>query len=386
MPVTTPPRALDGARRSDALDGLRTFAVAAVILFHAASRLGQGGVIGVDVFFVVSGFVITRLIVRELDTTGTVALGRFYLLRLARLWPALAAVSVFTLVMEHTVSSTRFGDPWSPFYASFYVTDFVNAFGPITANTPLNHTWSLAVEEQFYLLWPLVLLLLIRRLSRPGAALATLGLCGLALAGRVVMWTAGSGSVPIYYLPITRADQLLIGCAMALLLSAQSPSRAGRALQVFSGRAAWPAFAALILTALLLPAENMPTWLAPVYFTVGMSVVALLAAIVVFAVITNEQGSLARFLSHRVLSWPGRHLSYSLYLWHYPIGALATALLPPIPVPLVGWLIVVVITVPIAWLSSRFLEEPVRLWAKRSLESRRPIGIPVTGESSRTAG
>ncbi|MFF1878032.1 acyltransferase family protein [Leifsonia sp. NPDC058230] len=354
--------------RLQPLDGLRVFAVIAVFAFHAFGDRMLGGEVGVDVFFVLSGFVITLLLLREWTVTKKIRLGRFYFLRLARLWPALlavcAAVAVIAIFRHDLLYRNGAIDSiWSAIYAE----NIVRAATPIDVLTasPLGHTWTLGVEEQFYLVWPVLVLVLLRFMPIGKAAVCTLILAFVPLAMRILLWDGGLGANRVTNSLDTRADQLLFGCALALALVG-SPA-AARFIQRFTKWAMWPAGAVLAWIALFFPYRTLtPGWLA-YHHVYGFVVTGLLAAILIGGLATNGRSLLARVLAVRWLAWPGRNLSYGFYLWHYVV----LASMPVFPAPQtvrVG--VSFLVTAVLALASWRFIETPIREWARARVNSR----------------
>jgi peptidoglycan/LPS O-acetylase OafA/YrhL len=316
-----------------ALDGLRAIAVLLVVGFHA-SGLVHNGYIGVDVFFVLSGFLITSLLLGEQDSTGAIDIRAFYRRRALRLYPALLAlcvivVAVAALIRQHFVdvllgaitTLAYIANIWE--YAGGHDTYF------------FQHTWTLALEEQFYLLWPVLLCLMIRwhwTVWAVGAAWITLELCDAAL-----------GQPPALHTYI-RAAGLPLGCVLAF--AAASP----RAMRLLSALG-WPALVALVALALA-PLDGgwlLTSW--PVGLSALLSVPVLTAAV--------ADAALARILSVRPALWLGRR-SYGLYLWHFPVLSAvidhAPGNIPPFARNTVG----VLASVVLAASSYRWIEQPVR--------------------------
>ncbi|MEN0083323.1 MAG: acyltransferase [Leifsonia sp.] len=351
-----------------ALDGLRVFAVIAVFVFHSYGDRMLGGEVGVDVFFVLSGFVITLLLLREWTATRRIRFGRFYLLRLARLWPALlamcAAVAVIAIFRHDLLYRNG---AWDALWGATYVENIVRAATPIDGLTasPIGHTWTLGVEEQFYLVWPILLVVLLRWLSLRSAAVVTAALSLVPLGMRILLWHGGLGANRVTNGLDTRADQLLFGCALALVLVGW-PSLA-RWFQRISRFLMWPALAALAWIALFYPYRTLdPAGLA-YHHRFGFVVTGLLAAVVICGLATNPASPLTRGLSVRWLSWPGRNLSYGFYLWHYPVLGMIPALAGP-QIVRVG--LAFLITTALALLSWNFVERPIRAWAHARLDAR----------------
>ncbi|NUP59061.1 MAG: acyltransferase, partial [Pseudarthrobacter sp.] len=209
--------------RKHALDGLRTVAVAGVFLFHTATDLVPGGSIGVDVFFTLSGFVITLLIMKERLATGRLNLGIFYAKRLARLWPALLVLCAVILAVGLVFPASGWGGQAGFILpAAAYVMNLahIGAFGQSIQGETLGPTWTLAVEEQFYLVWPVLLLAMLQFWKIRTAAFTTLALAAAFLLERFALVMSGAPLNRLYNGPDTRADELLIGCALALLFTA----------------------------------------------------------------------------------------------------------------------------------------------------------------------
>ncbi len=299
-----------------ALDGLRALSIAAVLLYHD-DELIPGGYLGVDVFFVLSGFLITSLLFKEWHETGRIVLRRFYLRRALRLFPALAALlavgMAFVLVFPHA--------PQAPHvlkgvgYSLIYMTNWASVRDPSLLG-PLGHTWSLAVEEQFYLIWPILLIVLLR-LTRGRWTLiaATIGLALASSVWRLFLLSRGSTPWRLYVGTDTRADSLLLGCVAAFVLA--RPGVAG-----FIGRSRRLRLAALG-AAILLLALMRRTSLEWVGYGRGMFLVVAVAAALIAVVVaaSSPDWAITSLLSMPPLVWMGR-LSYSLYLWHFPIYGL----------------------------------------------------------------
>jgi len=376
-PVTVAPDRPRGsaAFRPD-IEGLRAVAIGLVLLYHAGMRFVPGGFVGVDVFFVISGFLITGVLVREVERTGRVSLRRFYARRAKRLLPAAAVVLVVTAVLVWVllpVTQRRVlgGDIVS---AALYVVNWrlagrsVDYLAEGIDVSPVQHFWSLAVEEQFYLLWPLLLVavaLVLRHRRRgrrmPGRAVMAAGLGLVAVPSFVcsVVWTASSPSVAFFVTP-TRLWEMAVGAGVSL----------GAALWVRLPRGAAAAtmgagLVAVVVAALVL--DGSAPW-------PGSS--ALLPVLGTAAVIVGGAragGSpVGRALASRPSVWVGG-LSYSLYLWHWPLLVAAQARWGELRVrQAVG---VLAVSVVLAWLSHRYVENPVRFSERLSRSPRRALGL-----------
>jgi peptidoglycan/LPS O-acetylase OafA/YrhL len=292
-----------------ALDGLRAVAILAVIAYHDG-RL-PGGFLGVDVFFALSGFLITTLLLQEWDKLGSISIGRFYLRRFLRLGPALVTFVAVVFVITH-VLFPELRDSLRPRWALAALLYCTNVLIGYAREYPLGVVsicWSLALEEQFYLLWPLGLRALLRRgVSKPGAMCLAAGLCLVPAALRhgLVATERGDPSLwlRIYFAPDTRADAILVGCALALFLSWRPLTRTA----VHAGGAA--ALAGIVILGRLATTRSIADM---VDSPMLISLAAWSSAAVVFGALHTKP--LMRVLELRPLVWIGK-LSYSLYLWH----------------------------------------------------------------------
>jgi len=301
------------AARNPALDGLRGVAVAAVVVNHLRPHLLPGGWLGVDIFFVLSGYLITTLLLREHVRHNRLDLGHFYSRRARRLLPALflllAAVAVVARVSPNEPGFT--GLRGDGFAALGYVANwrfiasgasYFNAFAP----SPLRHLWSLAVEEQFYLVWPLVLVVVLRRHGPRAVGITAIALAAASAIAMAVLYGNGSHISRIYFGTDTHAHSVLIGCALAALGPAPRRWRgAGIAALAAVGGIAF-AFARLSGTG-------------PVAYRGGIVAVSLLTAVVIAAATApGGAGAVGRAFSWTPLCALGL-ISYGVYLWHWPI-------------------------------------------------------------------
>lgn len=304
-------------RHWPALDGLRAVAVLAVIFYHVGSF--PGGYLGVDVFFVLSGFLITSLLLTEWDARGgRVSFRDFYARRVLRLFPALGCVLVTTLLVVAVLALTgRHADrafAWTTLSAVPWVIGFVGNWAralaphaPIGTLGALGQTWSLAVEEQFYLVWPaLFVLLLRRRIRRDRLALALILLAVAEMIYRAWMANRGISLARIYYATDSHSDGLLVGCALAFWL-VKGPGTGDAA-----GRIAKPMtwLAAASLAALFVVGRRAG---APVETSAAVLATGVLTAAIVTG---GAPPALLRVLSARAVVRMGRR-SYGLYLWQY---------------------------------------------------------------------
>jgi peptidoglycan/LPS O-acetylase OafA/YrhL len=327
-----------------------------------------------DVFFTISGFVITRLLIAEYVRRGGISLMSFYRRRWLRLVPALLVLCAVCAVLASTTTLWGFdGSLQAAALSATFLVNVVRAMepGPYSDLTsPLAHTWSLGVEEQFYLLWPLALLFLLRRFRARTVLLCTAALCVLPLLWRCVLWNPEAAH-RIYNGTDTRADQLLAGALVAVALARlRSDDPRLAVLRTWSARLAWPAFALLALVAWQVPVtEDLGVWSA-VWYTLGFLAVAALSATLVTALELRPETAMSRLLALTPLTWVGRNLSYGIYLWHYPV----VRLLASLGVNEGRMAATVVVTLLMALLSYYAVERP---FLRRAHVARAPVPAPV---------
>ena len=329
---------------NSALDGVRALAALAVVALHCKIPIAHGGMIGVDVFFVLSGFLITTILRSEMVETGRISLSRFYWRRALRLWPPLllmlaAYVAIGPLAFPHAdvVSDATL--------AGLYLSDYAVAFW----HEPLNilHTWSLSVEEHFYLLWPFAILAT-RRLS--GSTLVALLAIGFVMATvwRVADTLIWQDFYRTYYRFDTRMSGLILGGVIAVM--PWRPSLAGAKL--IGGISVF----ILVLAMLTLRIRTSGSLLA------GGLVVDLAAAGLILSLVSGHATLLGQMLSWQPLTYLGL-ISYPVYLWHYPIARAVRDQVDPVST----FLIVTTLSVAIAAASYEFVEKPLRMFRGRRL-------------------
>lgn len=300
-----------------ALDGIRACAILAVLAFHGGTKLG-GGFIGVDIFFVLSGFLITTLLFQEWSDRGTIRLLGFYGRRARRLLPALflTILAVGLIYAADDRLNHGFSYPLQALVAIFYAGNWVIAINPSTAPLGLlNHIWSLAVEEQFYILWPPILLVALRnRWSRKRLALLLVTAAAASAVLRATLWIVGMQQ-GLSFRSDTRADGLLLGCALAA-------ARGTPMLKYLNSAGRLLTLAAAAAIALVVLAFG-PMTQGSFRFTVGYPIVVICAAIIINHVVTTNQSLLTRTLALFPLVWVGAR-SYGMYLFHLPTFAVLT--------------------------------------------------------------
>jgi peptidoglycan/LPS O-acetylase OafA/YrhL len=360
-------------RYRPALDGLRALAVLAVLAFHFPVPYMDGGFLGVDLFFVLSGFLITTLLYVEWEETGAIRLGAFYGRRALRLFPALAVCLLVGLLAVHLVGDADLEErsQTGALSAALYTANWVRVTRGSDALGVFNHTWSLSMEEQFYIVWPVTLWILLRsgRTSRQIAGILTLALA-LSIAWRFMLWHEGASFARLYNGSDTHADPLLLGCLLAIWRRKHSACPTTQIVAVAAG--------ALCAAVLLARADAS-------YMFLGVLTLLAVACAVLIAAVdqVGSAGRLVWLLSLPPLVIIGR-LSYSLYLWHYPVDYLMrrTVLSKEWQLPLD-----IALSFLLAFLSYTYVERPF-LRLKRHLQpvKVRPILAREGGQiSGRTA-
>jgi peptidoglycan/LPS O-acetylase OafA/YrhL len=362
-----------------ALDGIRAIAVIGVLLFHGGVSWAGGGFLGVDAFFVLSGFLIATLVLLELERSGTLGLKAFWCRRARRLLPALlvllvgvAAYAAYAAPAD-TIRSIR-GDSFATLsYVANWRFLFAGHgyFAQGSAPSPLLHTWSLAIEEQFYLVFPLVIFVFVRRTTRPALVLG-LGAAILAAASAIEMSSLSGNVDRVYYGTDTRAQSLLIGVALAALYVSMRNeprhARRSRASELASSLVGPLAFViALALAARL-------TGATPALYHYGLLVFSAAVGLVVLDVTRHPTGLPGRALGWRPLAAIGV-ISYGLYVYHWPLFLY----LDHDRTGLTGGALLAVrfaATFAAAVVSYQLLERPVRLGALRV--RRLPVVVPAT--------
>jgi peptidoglycan/LPS O-acetylase OafA/YrhL len=305
------------------LDGCRAFAVAAVIALHSGLGAFAGGGLGVNIFFGLSGFLITTLLLQEHDRFGSVSLRGFYMRRVLRLMPALVALLLVVVALSLLGPSALPAefDPSSALPASgiagLYLTDISIAFTTWPVG-PLFHTWSLAVEEHYYLLWPIALLAMLRRGWTPRQMIGAVGgVMALIYLWRLAVYLVGGSTGHLLYCFDTQSDQILAGCMLAVALRATPELAADE-------QARRRIFVAAVVSAVLLAALVVHPVSTGAMVAVGYVLVYLATAAIIAEVVVGRHGGIFRVLSLAPIVYIGR-LSYSLYLWHFVVLHALTA-------------------------------------------------------------
>ena len=355
-----------GERYMPGLDGLRAIAVIAVIIYHLGFTWFPGGLLGVGVFFTLSGYLITDILLNQVDRGG-IRLKDFWFARARRLLPALFLMLVVVMAWVTVIGPHQAPDFRSAaFSAAFYFNNWflifhdVSYFAQFSTPQPLNHLWSLSVEEQFYIVWPFLMILAARAFPRvessTGARFRMAGATlALALASgilMIVLYTPGIDPSRVYYGTDTRALELLVGAALAMVwpsrrLSAQIKPEARR---IIDGAGV---LGLVVLAVMFFRSEEF----SPFLYRGGFLLLSVATAVVV-AALAHPASRLGPIVGCRPLRWVGER-SYGIYLWHFPIiiltspqGVQEASLARAIPQ--------VVATFAVAALSWKYVEDPIR--------------------------
>jgi peptidoglycan/LPS O-acetylase OafA/YrhL len=369
------------------IDGLRAIAVILVILFHALPGALPGGGLGVDVFFVISGFLITGLLVAEKSETGRIRFGAFWARRARRLLPALAILllvctsaalfvggDVLVGIGRQLLGAATFSSNW------LAIASGTSYFGGTTPEL-FRNLWSLAVEEQFYLIWPFVVLLVVLLRWRWIRFAIFVVVAAASAAAMIVEYSPRVDPTRLYYGTDTHSFGLAVGAALAVAVTgmARHPLEGSPWSRRILGAVGAVAVGGLIAISIIVPDESA------LMFHGGFAAVALLSAIAVLGAVVPG-GLLGSALDFPPLRWVGAR-SYGLYLWHWPMLVLVTATEPkwqdsPSTMWLIG-VVTVAITVVAAALSYQFVERPIRrvgfrAWIRRFWQSGALRGLRIS--------
>lgn len=337
------------------IDGLRALAVIMVLAYHLKMPFAKSGLLGVTVFFVISGYLITGILINEIEESGGVDLKNFWLRRIRRLLPAVLSMAVVMIFVSAVVNRVVFTKGCNDLLSAVFgynnwwqifrkVSYFENAGAP----SPFTHCWSLAIETQFYLIYPILLILLSKARDRGkvfAAVTAVLAIISVVLMG--VLYSPDGDPSRVYYGTDTRAFSLLIGALAAI-------QKEYHIIKITLRGKLWAVIGSvsvLILIGMMMFISSYSSFL---YYG-GQAIVSVLAAFVVYAV-TVSRSPLNIILGSGILKWIGDR-SYSIYLWHYPIIVLMSG-----GKRAAWWIVIleVVLSVGLAELSYRFIETPVR--------------------------
>lgn len=345
------------------LDGIRAIAVIMVLAYHLKLALFKSGFLGVTVFFVLSGYLITGILISEVEEEGTIDLKNFWLRRIRRLVPAVMSMAVVIIFVSAVVNRIIFTKGCKDFLASvlgfnnwWQIFNKVSYFEAAGVPSPFTHCWSLAIETQFYLIYPLILLGIYKlvksreeRRAKRGLLFAgvTLMLALISVILMIVLFDPQQDASRVYYGTDTRAFSLLFGALLAILWDYRMvPRRLSASVNMVLGSVSFAVL--LVMTIAINGSSNF-------WYRGGQFVGTILTVLVIYTVLGRKTW-LSRFLSNPVLKWIGDR-SYSIYLWHYPIILLISK-----GIKASWWitLIEIVLSVVLAELSYRFIETPIR--------------------------
>ena len=345
------------------LDGIRAIAVIMVLAYHLKLALFKSGFLGVTVFFVLSGYLITGILISEVEEEGTIDLKNFWLRRIRRLVPAVMSMAVVIIFVSAVVNRVIFTKGCKDFLASvlgfnnwWQIFNKVSYFEAAGVPSPFTHCWSLAIETQFYLIYPLILLGIYKLAKSRGEGRAkrgllfagvTLLLALISVILMIVLFDPQQDASRVYYGTDTRAFSLLFGALLAILWDYRMvPRRLSASVNMVLGSVSFAVL--LVMTIAINGSSNF-------WYRGGQFVGTILTVLVIYIVLGRKTW-LSRFLSNPVLKWIGDR-SYSIYLWHYPIILLISK-----GIKASWWitLIELVLSVVLAELSYRFIETPIR--------------------------
>lgn len=345
------------------LDGIRAIAVIMVLAYHLKLALFKSGFLGVTVFFVLSGYLITGILISEVEEEGTIDLKNFWLRRIRRLVPAVMSMAVVIIFVSAVVNRVIFTKGCKDFLASvlgfnnwWQIFNKMSYFEAAGVPSPFTHCWSLAIETQFYLIYPLILLGIYKLAKSRGEGRAkrgllfagvTLLLALISIILMIVLFDPQQDASRVYYGTDTRAFSLLFGALLAILWDYRMvPRRLSASVNMVLGSVSFAVL--LVMTIAINGSSNF-------WYRGGQFVGTILTVLVIYTV-SGRKIWLSRFLSNPVLKWIGDR-SYSIYLWHYPIILLISK-----GIKASWWitLIEIVLSVVLAELSYRFIETPIR--------------------------
>lgn len=334
------------------IDGLRSFAVLSVLFFHINVTFMPGGFTGVDIFFVISGYLITSILIKEIQETSRINLWEFYRRRIKRILPSffiVAAVSAFVayifLLPEDLITFGKSLRSTLSFASNRYFAKKNNYFDPNSDEFPLLHTWSLAVEEQFYFIWPLLLFLLLRiRSYKKIAIIILLSILSSTIYAQFLSENPATAQKSYFYL-FTRIGELLVGCFIAYLVSNKNFKLTGKINDVL----AFFGLVSIIASFYVITKQTI--------FPGYWALLPCVGAALIIWTGHYQQGFVHKFLSLKPFVWIGLH-SYAIYLWHWPILAFYRYLTGNTDLGLQEGLIVTGLSFGLSYASRALIEKP----------------------------
>ena len=347
------------------LDGLRSIAVLAIIIYHLNAKWLSGGFLGVDTFFVISGYLITSLLLSEYHQNQSINLIDFWMKRIKRLIPAViflvTVVLVFTLffkpnliigIKQDAIAAIFYVSNW---WYIFQDVDYFNQF----AIEPLKHLWSLSIEEQFYIFFPIILLLLLKKIKIDSIVFILIITSLLSLISMIIIYSITGDSSRVYFGTGTRAQTLLLGCLLAFLWPPfalkKRVSKGMKSVVDISG-----ILGLLFLVCIVIAVDDQDKWI----YGGGFYVISFITLFVIASAV-HPASLIKNILSFRPFIYIGKR-SYSLYLWHFPIIVFINSYYVQGQIPWYVYIIEVLLMFIMAEISYKFIERPVR---KRGLKA-----------------
>lgn len=352
------------------LDGLRALAVLSVIAYHLKFNWASGGLLGVTIFFVLSGYLITNLLLIEWEQTRRIDLKNFWIRRARRLLPSMLTMLLIVTAWITLFDQAFLGKLKDDFLAAllyvsnwWYIFHDVSYFESMGVPSVLTHFWSLAIEEQFYVIWPLFIFLALSvKLKRKPLVIITMIIATASALAMGIMYEPGTDPSRVYYGTDTRAFSLLIGAILAFLwpshkLSTKVPKQLRLSMDLIG-------IISLITLLFMIHTSNQYSGF---LYLGGMFFASILTALLV-AVIVHPSSALSKWLSIKPLRWIGVR-SYGIYLWHYPIILLTNPLVDTEGPSITRIIFQLTLTFVIAGLSYKYIENPIRQgWIKRFIK------------------
>ncbi len=354
-----------GIQYIPAIDGLRAIAVMAVLLYHLGFNWIPGGFLGVDLFFVISGYVITRLLLDSIERSGGLDLRAFYLARLRRLLPALVFMLITTAIAvgfwaPDTIKRFLIDTPFALTGSMnwWLVGRHLDYFEAIGRPSLLQHTWSLAVEAQFYLVWPLILLLVLKFFGKKRLSIVSLAIAGISgITLMLVSFSLDASNAQsvshVYFGTDTHSIGLFLGAALAVSWVPQNfKTEVSKKAQDFIDAIGVFGFLGILGTFLLIDESN------PALYKIAFPLAGIFAAAIITSIV-HPVSRFAPLLQNRVLLWIGER-SYAIYLWHWVIFQVTR---PSVDLAGESWAVYtlrILIVFALADISLRFIELPVR--------------------------
>lgn len=354
-------QSVGGRRYVPGIDGLRALSVLAVIAYHLNLNWAEGGLLGVGIFFVISGYLITDQIINQWERHRRLNLLDFWVRRARRLLPAmivmLFVVAIWLLIIEPSrlfglkgdfMSSLFYFNNW---WLIFHNVSYFESFGP---PSPIGHLWSLSIEGQFYILWPIVLIIVMKIARQRGRLIAWILTCAAVSAlAMALIYVPGTDPSRVYYGTDTRVFALLIGAALAIAWPSQKlndkvSEPAQRMLDIVGG----------LGLVLLLVLFNQVNEFDDLLYRGGFLIISLIAAVVI-AVLAHPASRLGAIVGCKPLRWIGVR-SYSLYIWHFPVVILSSPNVNTEESGMLRIIIQVAVSFLLASLSYKYVEEPIR--------------------------